>query len=54
MNMFHTKFYQNRIMNPDFRILDGGEEGEISKLKKNYQLLDRISTFSLEMFIDIS
>ena len=44
----HTKFHQNRLINPDFRIL--GEGGRISKFK-NFPLLDQILTFCLEMFI---
>jgi len=50
MKRFHTKFHQNRITNPDFRsfFLSGGN----FKVQHLFnQLLDRISTFCLEMFV---
>ena len=48
MNKFHKKLHQNRILDPDFRIL-GRKEGFKHFF---HQLLDQISTFFLKMFID--
>ena len=45
MKRFHTKFHQQLIINPDFRIL-------VFKVQTLfYQLPDQISTFFFEMFV---
>ena len=55
MKRFHTKFPHHRIINPDFRILEGKGVGGVGvnfKVQTYFhQLRDRTSTLCLEIFV---
>ena len=48
MKGFHSKFHQNRIIDPDFRIFVGNW-GNFKQF--SYQFADRISTLFSEMLV---